>query len=135
MDDVNVVRRRPRRSELRGSFPAARTVWRCWVICTVVAVLDAVTTWYGVRILHVKESNPLAQWGIEHVGLTATLALRVVLGSVAVGLAALGALGRLPREPRFAIRACWVLLVFAVVFWSAVVVNNTVAIIQHHPLA
>ena len=100
-----------------------------------IALLDAVTTWYGVRVVHLPESNPIARSGIEQLGLGATLVLRVVIGCAAVGLAAVGASGRLPREPRFAVYACWVLLMLAVVLWGAVVVNNVVEIAQHQALS
>jgi Domain of unknown function (DUF5658) len=105
------------------------------LICTVIGVLDAMTTWYGIRVVHLPESNPLARSGIEHLGLGATLVLRVVIGCAAVGLAAVGASGRLPREPRFAVYACWMLLVLAIVLWGAVVINNVVEITQHQALS
>jgi hypothetical protein len=98
-------------------------------MCSIFAVADAVTTWYGIRVLHVPEQNPAARWGIAHIGLTGTLTLRVVVGCAVVGVAALGATARLPRQPPFVIRACSNLLIFAAVFWGAVAVNNVAQII------
>jgi len=134
MDDVQLVQKRVRWWRRRPSAPRARRAWRCWVICTVTGLLDALTTWYGVRVVHLPESNPLARSGIEHLGLGATLVMRVVIGCAAVGLAAVGASGRLPREPRFAVYACWSLLILAFMLWGAVVINNVVEIAQYHAL-
>jgi hypothetical protein len=131
MDDVQVEQKCVRWWPRWPPAPRARRAWRCWVICTVTGLLDAITTWYGIRVVHLPESNPLARSGIEHLGLGATLVLRVVVGCAAVGLAALGASGRLPREPQFAVYACWLLLVLAIMLWGVVVINNVVEITQH----
>src|SRR5215211_7695034 len=122
-----------RRQPIAGrtaSLSAATMAWRCWVLCAICAVLDALTTWYGVGVMHGRELNPAARWGIAHVGLTATVTLRVVVGCAALAVAALGATARLPWQSRFVTTACAGLLGAALLLWATVVVNNGVQILH-----
>src|SRR5262249_6496015 len=42
----------------------------CFVLGTCFAVLDALTTWYGLRFAHLPEGNPALRWAFANVGLT-----------------------------------------------------------------
>jgi hypothetical protein len=104
----------------------------CFVAGSCFAVLDAATTWYGLRFTHLPEGNPALRWAFANFGLTPALVLRVLVGCAALGLLAWGVTARLPRHTRLFNVGCRVLLVGALVSWGAVSVSNFLQILYVH---
>ena len=99
------------------------TVGTCWTVGMCFALVDAITTWYAVRVLGFREGNPIAKWVIEEIGLDRALALRVVLGGVILGLIAGGTLIQVPHR-EIVNRACGFVLIGALTFWGVVAFSN-----------
>ncbi len=100
------------------------TVGTCWTVGMCFAIVDAVTTWYAVSVLGLREGNPIAKWAIEELGLSRALALRVLVGGVVLGLIAAGAVIRVPHR-EIVNRACRFVLIGALGFWGVVAFSNT----------
>ena len=99
------------------------TVGTCWTVGMCFALVDAVTTWYAVRVLGLREGNPIAKWAIEELGLGRALALRVLVGGVILGLIAVGTFIRAPHR-EIVNRACRFVLIGALGFWGVVAFSN-----------
>jgi len=106
--------------------------YECFLLGTCFAVLDAATTWYGLRFTHLPEGNPALRWAFANFGLAPALVLRVVLGCAALALLAWGVTARLPRHTQLFNVGCRVLLVGALVSWGAVSVSNLTQILYVH---
>lgn len=104
----------------------------CFVVGSCFAVLDAATTWYGLRFTRLPESNPVLRWAFANFGLTPALVLRVLLGSAALALLAWGVTARLPRHTRLFNVGCRAILVAALVSWGTVSVSNFFQILYVH---
>ena len=104
----------------------------CFVLGSCFAVLDAATTWYGLRFTHLPEGNPALRWAFANFGLTPALVLRVLLGCAALALLAWGVTARLPRHTRLFNVGCRAILVAALVSWGTVSVSNLTQIVYVH---
>ena len=100
------------------------TVGTCWTVGMCFAIVDAVTTWYAVRVLGLHEGNPIAKWAIEELGLDRALALRVLIGGLVLGLIAVGTFIRVPHR-EIVNRASRFVLIGALAFWGVVAFSNT----------
>jgi hypothetical protein len=107
----------------------ALSPFACFLIGSCFALCDALTTWYGLRFVHLPESNPALRWAFDHFGLTSALVLRVVLGCAVLALLVWGMRARLPRYGRLFNNGCTVLLTLALVSWGAVSVSNITQIV------
>ena len=113
----------PHRSPVRLLGHTA-TAGTCWTVGMCFALVDAVTTWYAVQVLGLREGNPIAKWAIEELGLGRTLALRVLIGGVVLGLIAVGTFIRVPHR-EIVNRACRFVLIGALGLWGLVACSNT----------
>ena len=112
----------PQRSPVRLLGRSA-TVGTCWTVGMCFALVDAVSTWYAVRVLDLQEGNPIASWAIEELGLGRALALRVLVGAVVLGLIALGTFIDVPHR-EIVNRSCRFVLIGALGFWGVVAFSN-----------
>jgi hypothetical protein len=96
----------------------------CWLLGWFLALMDAATTWYALRILHLHEGNPAFRWAIGQFGLLGAIGLRIVAGCAALGALTLGVSIRLPHHQGLVRRTSWTLLVGGVVFWGAIALSN-----------
>ena len=112
----------PQRSPVRLLGRSA-TVGTCWTVGMCFALVDAVSTWYAVRVLGLQEGNPIASWAIEELGLGRALALRVLVGAVVLGLIALGTFIDVPHR-EIVNRSCRFVLIGALGFWGVVAFSN-----------
>jgi hypothetical protein len=99
------------------------TVGTCWTVGMCFALVDAVSTWYAVQVLGLREGNPIAKWAIGEVGLGRALALRVLIGAVVLGLISLGTFIHVPHRD-VVNRSCRVVLIGALGFWGVVAFSN-----------
>ena len=112
----------PGRSPVRLLGHSA-TVGVCWTVGMCFALVDALTTWYAVDVLGLREGNPIAKWAIDELGLDRALALRVLVGGVVLGLIAVGTFIRVPHHETVN-RSCRFVLVGALGFWGVVACSN-----------
>jgi hypothetical protein len=95
---------------------------------SLLALMDAATTWYALRIVHLHEGNPAFRWAIGQLGLLGALGLRILVGCAALGALTIGASIRLPRHEGLVRRTSWMLLLGGIVFWGAITLSNIVQI-------
>jgi hypothetical protein len=112
----------PHRSSVKLLGHSA-TVGTCWTVGMCFALLDAVTTWYALQMLGLREGNPIAKWAIEELGLGRALALRVLVGGVVLGLIAVGTFIRVPHR-EIVNRSCRFVLIGALGLWGVVAFSN-----------
>jgi hypothetical protein len=89
------------------------------VLGALACVLDAYTTWLGLRTIHVHERAPATRGLIAEMGLTAGLAMSVLLRIAVFSLIAVAA----QRLPRIATLLIAIGLVAIAITWSAVFAN------------
>jgi len=100
------------------------TVGSLWALGMGFALLDAITTWYALEHLGLREGNPLAQWAIAEWGLSVALVARIVVGGIVLGLLAVGCWVQLHHHRELANRACRIVMVGALVLWGVVACSN-----------
>lgn len=123
----------PRAAVLRlGGSGAGMSPRACFVVGSVFALIDALTTWYALRHTILLEANPAARWAFDRFGLAEALTLRVVLGCGALAVLAWGMSARVGRHERIFNVGCRVVLTVALVLWGMVAVSNSAQILYVH---